>query len=308
MKQVIAPRDEKQDFEGSLISVEPRSTDPRITDWTEPHQVFRDPRAVANGCLLLFLTGSNGVPGRQTFLLGLAANMGYTAINLRYPNSWTVQDLCRRSGDRNCHRNIRLHISEGIPSGMLPAVRPHDSIVGRLGKLLVWLEQNSGDATRPSFLRNGGIEWDRIVVAGHSQGGGHAAMIGKCHAVKRVIMLGAPADFSFSQNSPAPWLHTRGETPAARQYGFIHSQDRGFSRIIQAWGALGMSEFGGIVNVDKESPPYRMSHQLASSAPVPMGKFHGSVANDGMTARSFDGTPAYLPVWRYLLQTIDPAQ
>ncbi len=294
-------------FDGDFLSVEPRLTDPRIREWTEPHHVFRDPAVSPNGHVLLFLTGSNGIPGPQTFFLSVATRLGYTAVNLRYPNSWTVGDVCENSADPDCHGRVRQHLTEGIPSGELPSVLPHDAIASRFLSLLKWLTLHHEEFLGPRFLENGEVPWRRVVVAGHSQGGGHAAMLGKAHAVKRVVMLGSPADFNRVTNVPAPWFAEPGQTPAASHYGFVHALDRGCPRILDAWRELGMTAFGGLINVDREKPPYRNSHQLVSQAHVPRDKFHNSVVNDGATARTSEGTPAYVPVWRYLLDLEEPS-
>jgi hypothetical protein len=290
------------DSETEVVSVSPRATDPRISQWVEPHLVVKNSLGKSNEHLLVFLAGSIGLPERQTLLLKLAAKMGFLAINLRYPNSWTVGNLCRRSPDPRCHEKIRLHIAEGLPSGELPGVAPHDSIRGRLGSLLLWLAAYEPDAGWKTFMHDGGIRWDRIVLAGHSQGGGHAAILGKRHFVKRVVMLGSPIDDCQVHGGPAPWLGAPGETPFDRYYGFVHVRDVGFHRILAAWEAIGLSRLGGLVNVDESGPPYGMSHQLVSQTAVVREKFHACVTTDGATPISLAGVPIYAPVWSYLLE------
>ena len=149
----------------------------------------------------------------------------------------------------------------------------------------------------------GGINWERIVVAGHSQGGGHAALIAKQHLVARCIMLGAPADFSAKQKTLAPWLSGPHATPAERYYGFTHAQDKSIQRILAAWKCLGLNEFGSPVNVDQSADGlYQHSHQLITNVrPSRPGKYHGCVAVDANTPLRPDGTPAFAPVWQYLL-------
>jgi hypothetical protein len=293
------------DSETEMLSVDPRATDSRISDWVEPHLVVKNPLAALNGHVLVFLAGSMSLPGRQTLLLRLAAKMGFLAINLRYPNSWTVGTLCRRSADPHCHEKIRLHIAEGLPSGKLPGVSAHDSIHGRLGSLLVWLAAYKPDAGWKAFMHYGEIRWDRIVLAGHSQGGGHAAILGKRHSLKRVVMLGSPIDDCQVRGGPASWLGAPGETPSDRYYGFVHAGDPGFDRILAAWEAIGLAQFGGLINVDDNDPPYRMSHQLVSQAPPVRDKFHACVATDGATPVSVGGIPIYASVWSYLLDVAD---
>jgi len=293
------------DSETEMLSINPCATDSRISEWVEPHLVAKNPLAASNGGLLVFLAGSMSLPGRQTLLLRLAAKMGFLAINLRYPNSWTIGSLCRRSADPHCHEKIRLHIADGLPSGELAGVSSHDSIHGRLGSLLVWLAAHEPDAGWKEFMHDGEIRWDRIVLAGHSQGGGHAAILGKHHSVKRVVMLGSPTDDCQVRGGPASWLSAPGDTPADRYYGFVHAEDPGFDRILPAWEAIGLTRFGGLINVDNSDPPYRMSHQLVSQAPAVRDKFHACVATDGATPISVAGIPIYASAWTYLLDVPD---
>jgi pimeloyl-ACP methyl ester carboxylesterase len=47
------------------------------------------------------------------------------------------------------------------------------------------------------------MDFGRMILAGHSQGGGHAAFIAMRHEVARVLMFGSPKDFSTRFNQPA---------------------------------------------------------------------------------------------------------
>src|SRR5687768_17425482 len=78
------------DQEVQLHGVDPQETDSEIREWIEPHIAARDPRVPSNGHLLVFLPGSFGHPGRQRSILVHAATMGFAALNITYPNSWTV--------------------------------------------------------------------------------------------------------------------------------------------------------------------------------------------------------------------------
>ena len=294
------------DSETETLSIEPPETDSRIVDWVEPHLIFRNPYVQQNANLLIFLAGSNGIPARQTLVPRLAAQMGFLAINLRYPNSWTIGGLCRQSTDPSCHERIRLHITEGLLSRELPGVFAHDSIVNRLIKLLELLARRQPDVAWAHFLSPGGVRWEDVVLVGHSQGGGHVAMLGKNHRVKHVVMLGAPVD-EDPRGGAARWLEAPGETPPSCYYGFTHAADPGFERISQAWKSIGLAQFGDFVNVDINEPPYLMSHQLFSHARAVRDKYHGSVATDGATPLAADGSPLFSPVWRYLLSVAPPS-
>jgi hypothetical protein len=284
-----------------LFVVDPRDTDARIREWTEAHWICINSLVPANGLLLVFLAGSFVNADRVKLFLQCAANLGYRAINLRYPNSWTVGELCRSSDDPDCHAKIRLEIAEGIPARGQLGLRAGDSIVSRLVMLLRFLDERQPDLGWVNFLTSRGLRWENIALAGHSQGSGHSALLAKRHRVARVAMLGGPADFNLAHNSPAAWLELTGETSVERHFGFVHCKDPGFARTALAWKTMGLESFGPPVNVDGERPPYSYSHQLYTDLDLANGRFHASVATDGATPKSGDGEVVFEPVWGYLL-------
>lgn len=282
--------------------IPPEHCDPEITPWREPHLVAHDSSVPALGQLFLFLCGSHGIPARQHLITTLAARLGYHAINLSYPNSWTVGGLCRDSTDPDCHGRVRLDILDGAERSGLVQVGPTDSIEHRLRTLLAHLADRAPDQGWARFLdTNGQIDWATLVVAGHSQGGGHAAIIGKCHTVARVIMLAAPVDYVQALRSPAAWLAAPGATPAERYFGFVHRADQGLDKILQAWTLLGL-DTRPLTRIDDNEPPYGHAQRLVTDqAPVPRDRYHNCVVQDRTTPLRLDGTPIFEPVWRYLL-------
>ena len=86
--------------------------------------------------------------------------------------------------------------------------------MNRIVKLLAHLEANHPGEGWGTFLEGAAPRWESIAVAGHSQGGGHAANIGRLHGVARVIM------FDWTDVVPlvgaAPWLSKPKVTPADR--------------------------------------------------------------------------------------------
>ncbi|HEY9878337.1 MAG TPA: hypothetical protein V6D29_07765 [Leptolyngbyaceae cyanobacterium] len=287
----------------SIYQVPPQLTDPRISDWLALHQVASPLLHNCRNQLFLFLSGSFGNPNNQNLLLREALELGYHTINLSYPNSWTVGGLCRNSSDANCHEKIRLSILDGIDRTDGIKIDQPEAIHNRLVKLLQYLQkQHPGEGWSSYLDENGGQpQWSNIVVAGHSQGGGHAAVIAQQYLVARCIMLGSPADFSTLLQAPAPWLSSTHATPVDRYYGFAHAQDQAIERILLAWKLLGLGELGQPINVDRMPSPYEESHQLLTSAnPNRPGKYHGSVAVDLQTPKKIDGSPLFKPVWRYL--------
>lgn len=286
----------------SVQEIAPESTDPAIDQWLDPHLVAFDARAATRNQLFLFLCGSHGQPSRQRLITALAARMGYHAVNLRYPNAWTIGGLCRPTGDTGCHRKLRLEILDGHDRTGLLRIGSANSIQHRLTKLLLHLARHEPDLDWAQFLGPDGVRWDRSLVAGHSQGGGHAGIIGKEHRVLRVVMFAAPADYLESRACHADWLALPGATPPECYYGFAHTRDEGCERILGAWEQLGLAGGGPLVDVERERAPYRGSQRLVSDLDeVPRGKFHSCIVHDNLTPIDAAGTPRYEPVWRHLL-------
>ncbi|MBK1986392.1 hypothetical protein A0J48_002305 [Sphaerospermopsis aphanizomenoides BCCUSP55] len=286
----------------NIYKVLPQDTDTAIDDWLEPHHIALDQSVTLRNKLVVFFPGSFGKVTRQQLIIQELAHLGYHTINISYPNTWTVASLCRHNHDPHCLEKARLEIIFGRGDCDVLKISRHNSIENRLIKLLAYLNLKYPQQKWGQYLDKNLPNWEQIVVIGHSQGGGHAALLGKQHSVARVVMLAAPADFSWVLGESAPWLSIPGQTPAERYYGFTHIKDEGYDRIQKAWELLGMDKYGPIVNVDGQQPPYKHSHRLVTNMmPARPEKYHGSVATDGPTPKFSDGTPVFKSVWQYLL-------
>jgi hypothetical protein len=289
--------------------IPPGETDSEITTDLEPHYVAINNTAAPKNQLFLFFPGTGGTPFFQQQLANTAADLGFHVISLNYPNNLAVnRDLCvGPNADLDCYAEVRLEIKDGIDRTPLISITRANSIENRLIKLLVYLSSRFPDDGWEQYLGDDGtIEWSSIVVSGHSQGGGHAAIIGRYHLVARVVMLAA-MDYNGREMRPANWIavpaSTPNATPAERFYGFSHQRDDAVNFAIlstQVWPAFGMNAFGPVVNVDTIAPPFN-THSLTSDLDTPSGNYHGSVAVDRNLALGANGDPVYKPVWEFLL-------
>ena len=275
--------------------VRPSATDPAITTFDTSHVVVRDPAVPARGRLFVFLPGSFGTPRGDEDVVREAARAGLHAVGLTYPNGWTVHALCAAvPEDPDCEEHVRREILDGVDRSDLVTVGRSDSIQQRLVRLLQHLDREEPDAGWGAFLRGRSPRWRSIVVAGHSQGAGHAAMVARLHVVAGVVMFSSPSD-TGPDGQPAGWLTGHHATPSDRYFGFVHVRD-GSARILRSWEAIGVP--GPPMVVDGRAPPYGGSHTLLTDV-VTSGP-HGSTVTDRWTPRRPDGTPAFGPVWRYL--------
>lgn len=280
-------------------NVPPLQTDPAISTAFESHIAVAPAHATVPR-LVVFLPGTNGSPAAYGKMLDVAASAGAHAIGLMYPDTLAILQDC--GDDPACYFPIRLQKFDGVPRSPIDPVAPSDAIANRLIKLLVYLDAHFPSEGWGAFTSGGAPLWSSIVLAGHSQGAGEAAAIGKVVTLARVAQFSGTVDAVVTAQgtlAPATWVGAPGATPASAHYGFDHTGDEFYDKIVVDWRALGQDAFGPRTLVETSSPPYGGSHELITSLNV--GFPHGSTAGDGATPLDANGTPLFAPVWRYVL-------
>ena len=281
-----------------MHKVKPSDTGTEIGQPNDDHHVYLRPGA-DNGLLFLFLPGTGQKPEQFTKLLAAAAAANYHVIGLDYRQLPEVAQLCNEQPD--CFEPAREEAFDGQGESALVTIGPNNCILHRLVKLLEWLDQHHASEHWGQFLQTGKPVWSKIAVAGHSQGGGHAAFIAKLFVVHRVVMFSSVSDATGNPSwVSAPWLKKPHATPIDRYFGFTNTHDTTFfPRIKVNFTTLGL--LGALKQVDGSSPPYGGSHQLKTSLQMPSGvSAHNGIATDS-TPMTPSGSPVYEAVWRYLL-------
>jgi len=305
-------------------TVLPSATDQNITQFNDPHGVYIDrgivvdrragstpPPHAQRHELLLWLGGTGGrQQGAQGFA-NLAAGLGYHVVTLVYPND-TPATVCARDSDPEAFENFRLAIIQGGRAGYQNGrkaidIERHDSIEHRLTKLLEHLQHHRPEEDWGQFLdAAGGIRWESIAVAGQSQGGGHAALIGIKHRVARVMCFGAPKDYSRALDAPAAWYGNVSSTPKGRFFAFNHRQDPiGCTpeQLMANLRALGLDADGPPADVDVEVHPYRRARILYTNDPPVL--VEGVDSEGARTAHgsaiSTRNADRWKAVWTYML-------
>ncbi len=274
------------------------ATDPVIADLLGQHAVAVGPPGTRLGRLLVFYPGTGATADRYSLILTRAAELGYHAIGLAYDNRDAINwDICPGQPDR-CYEDARLEILLGIESGYTPpSVDVDNSAFNRLTKLLHYLHARYPDEGWDAYLAGDGPRWDRIAFAGHSQGGGHAAMTAKLHEVARAIL--------FDATEPKAWTAAAFATAPDRLYGFAHELEPIFAPITRSWVHLGLP--GDLTNVEAVPPPFGDAHRLSTATnacrgdPASAGFHHGCPVVDDYTPLDPDGSPSLRYVWDVLL-------
>jgi len=282
--------------------VRPGETDPAIQSFLQPHRIFLDAAATPRGELLLFLPGTGATTGDQEEFGRTAAGLGYHVVYLMYPNDVPAA-VCQDDEDEKCFENFRREIIGGGDLDPRVTVDRANSIENRFVQLVRWLAANHANEGWQKFLRDGGVDWSRVVIAGHSQGGGHAQLMAKDHAVARVVVLGSPKDYDRRRGRPAAW-YGGGATPAKRIFAFVHQQDTQAISFAEQMENLRASGLTVVADVDRLSPPYDHAHVLTTNqpgTPVNSGLAHLGLVFDFTLPRGSGGELLYRPVWTYML-------
>ncbi|NNE66708.1 MAG: hypothetical protein HKN33_09075 [Pyrinomonadaceae bacterium] len=287
--------------------VAPQDTDNEIDINLNNHFFAINPSVPSKNVLVVFFPGTGGVPFVYREIIRNAAELGFHSIGLNYPNDEAVNFLCRQ-GTLDCHADVRLEIIDGTDRGSLVDVSRANSIENRLIKLLQYLNTERPSEDWGQFLDTGETAWTKIVVAGHSQGGGHAGILGRFRPVRRALMFAAN-DFSGALGMPANWISMPETTPNAstpdKFRAFSHTNDElvNFETASTiSWPLFGIDRFGRLVNADDATGVLVESNSYTSTREC--GNHHGCVAVDQRLVYE-DGVPVYKPVWDALLENAE---
>lgn len=285
-----------------IKKVKPSDTDPLIATFNfDSNYVYLNPTVAARNVLVVYLPGSNSEPKHTEFFGILAADLGFHSIGLMYPNVPAVASMCTNSSDPSCHENVRREIIEGSNYSAQVEINSTECILNRTKKLLIYLNANYPSENWGHYLDvNNELIFSNIIFSGGSQGGGHAAVIGKYFPTKRIVCFSAPKDYSLYYNAPPLW-YSNGtwQTAKSEIYTFNHTLDF-YAEQLQILDSLGLDDFGSPINIDSNSSPYNFTRQLFTSYPVPAGDEHGCTVADNKTPKVL-GVPVFLPVWTYML-------
>lgn len=285
-----------------------------------------------NGTLVLFLGGTDGAPNGYAQIAQYLASQGFMVL---VPSYFNVAPASICVDNAGCYLTFRGETVFGelvsYPNAFdntLLKIDADNSIVGRTVHVLDFLANDTANAYNPdtspadwnAFLKtdqdgggpyarkhgsNTAPRWDRIILAGHSQGGGHAAFLAKYgpEAVKRLVMFSAPNDQiglvdrvvyyathpgmipldveELDLGDPAPWMYGGSTTPLDRYYGLRHKDDILLGPAVpDGWAALGMT--GPVKAVGRGTINPAGAHKLQMSAPnlAPNLAHNCTAAND----------------------------
>lgn len=276
------------------LLIQPKQTDANYASTNQSHYVVRNTKTHLNK-LLLFIGGSFSSPEEYKIICEHSATIGLDVISLSYPNNVAAAPL-GTSSDPFIFDNYRDELCFGNQVSNVVSVDVFNSISTRATKLILFLKTTYPEQNWGQYLTSSNsIRWDKVIVAGHSQGSGHACYLAKKNLVDRVVMFSGPNDFSTHFNSPANWLSQTGQTPLNKHFSLLHTQDEIVPFQNQVANLRGLGLLTSIENptlADNLNSPYSNARSLSLNIPA--------ISNHNSTV----GANSILPnIWTYLFTT-----
>lgn len=263
--------------EPQRLLVAPHDTDARLSVDDAPHWVVYEDAAAAQP-LLVWLPGTNGHPntGPKLFF-DTVLQQGYRLLALSYNTAIGVSQVCNVPRVRTlprCAEQFRQQRVWGDQATDLIPDRAEDAIVPRLVKLLQHLAVADPAGQWAQYLDGAEPRWDRILLAGQSQGGGMAAFLAQSRKVAGVLMFSGGWDHG-SNGQIAGWYARASQTPPQRWHATFHVEEPNAPTMAKIGRTLGLPA----------------AHIHALDQPV-LGR---NPHTEGIS------NPAYQPLWREAL-------
>ena len=268
------------------------------------HYTFYNPDCSPKNVLLVHLVGTIGKPFQTQYFPSLAANNGFHVLSLKYHNDTSAQTACSSSGDIDCHYKFRREVIEGGDISPEITVDSVNSINNRLLRLIQYMDANYPSQGWGQYATGNTINWNQLMISGHSQGGGHAAVMAIAHPFQRVLMFASPNDYSITFGQSAPWTSLPHSAADSAYYSFNNTNDLVAQYNWQYTSAVNLGEgsFGDTVNVETNTCPFQNSHNLYTDRDSSgFLTNHGMVVNDVNVPLDGNGISVFEDVWRYML-------
>jgi pimeloyl-ACP methyl ester carboxylesterase len=143
------------------------------------------------------------------------------------------------------------------------------------------------------------LDHKKLILTGHSQGGGHAALWAMRAPVERVVMLSSPDDTGLF--GTASWVRGTSATPLDHYWGIRHQSEGPLGQHVpQVWSELGGAGVGAgddtsEADVGDGSGNPNGSHRLVLT--IDQGSFSANHASTAMDGRYLAGVP---DAWTYV--------
>jgi hypothetical protein len=283
----------------------PSSTNPNIISYNNEYEVCYDNRTTLLNKLFVFLPGTTGSPSYYKLIVQKASSLGYHAIGLMYPNNSDLYTSAAASSNLDEFGKCRQEIFDGSDQTSGVNVNADNCIKSRLYKLLIYLQSQYPNQNWGQYIINYEVNWSKCVIAGHSQGGGHAFYIAKQVLVDKAISFSS-IDWNSSLSASASWVSQPGATPISKYYSFNGIRDQIFAYGNVQTQLTDMGLQGPAVSIDSNTPLYSNSHCLTTAATPAISLLfpdHNITSLDSYVPKDANGKviTSFDKAWEYLL-------
>ncbi len=279
----------------------PTDTDPNIRTSTlgNPTQFGYLPESAAKrkDRLFIYIPGTWATPASYHDVCRYAAYNGYYSFCVAYSNLLPVESYQGSNPNDSTVKNILDEYLTGNNVSSKVTVSRANSFENRIIKMILYMDAQFPSENWRRFLNaDTTLQWNKLSVAGHSQGSDHAMYMGKARSLFRVGYMGGPGSFKLPNGQYPSFMLAPGLTPDIREYGFNHTADpvRVWSEVQNVWAALSVP---GLPE-DVDDMMVNGAHRLTSSLAI--GDTHSGTIQDGPTPRDGNGVPLYAPLWQYM--------
>jgi hypothetical protein len=207
-----------------VVSVTPDSTDMAIRTIHGNHFAYTNASVVPKHRLVFMIEGTGSAAQDLFSFDSSIAALGYAVISLDYPDN-VITTTCSNSTDSGCFDSFRQEIVFGTPVSPIVDVDSSNCLYHRLLAFLQYLVRRVPGQGWDEYIEGDRIQWEKIIAAGHSQGAGHAAYLGKHFPLAKVMIFSGPQDYLGFFHTPAGWLSEKSRTAPSRYYAFLHIRD-----------------------------------------------------------------------------------
>ena len=262
---------------------------------TDTERAAVDTRVAPQGKLVIWLMGYNGQ------LFDRLASYGLHAIQVHYANGWFGKfGNAAPADDDKFLGKIRLEAATGEDVSSVVTIPKPDGMMERSFQFVKWLAKENPQGRWEYFLTRDGKgaalgSGDHFWRLARGDDGGAFRQAGeggpRGHALRSARPTGDLAGAALG-HAAEPLFRFQ---PCARR----RLDGRPLLPLV---GAIGLQQFGPIVNVDKTPAPYGNSRRLITDADVKGDdkRAHGSVTPGGSAVKDAAGKLLHENVWRYL--------
>jgi len=278
--------------------------------WSNPHLVFA-PQGTPSGMMVVYLPGTGRHPAETTRLLRSASRAGHRVLGLSYmsypftsaqADRWCVPTPPSGNGtaaDCNSDLHEQVLFGDANPdfkgkSENVWAVPQKDSVEALVQDVLANQAWGREFLKGSEYAHDGGlVDWQKIIISGHSQGASHAGYLTQVRQLHAVLFSG-PQD---SQASAENWGNLSVPSRTRRSFHHLHEEcgDEPLSpatyceagsmpRLLQDMG------FGGTTLWAGGDLPRSLTNVVTNVAPNCTGGrfYHNGIVTDDCAPDEFD--------------------